>query len=78
MTDVMQAATVPAVANNVRNRGDWDAMRAAVLADPGAFHGAIAARNLHWLVPLGDGNSAWLSFDGTRWSGWDAATAAPV
>ena len=53
-------------------------MRADVLADPGAFHGNVAARNLHWLVPLADGRSAWLSFDGARWSGWDAATAEPV
>ena len=73
------AQTVPAaIANPVRSRADWAAMRAAVLADPGAFHGAIAARNLHWLVALPTGGEAWLSFDGTRWSGWDAATAAPV
>jgi acrylyl-CoA reductase (NADPH)/3-hydroxypropionyl-CoA dehydratase/3-hydroxypropionyl-CoA synthetase len=30
--------------NPVRTRADWEAMRAAVLADPGAFHGDIAAR----------------------------------
>ena len=42
---------VPAPQHNpVRTRADWDAMRSAVLADPGAFHGDIAARNLHWLV----------------------------
>jgi len=62
-----------AVTNPVRTRADFDAMRAAVLADPGAFHGEVAARTLHWLV-----DGAWLSFDGTAWSGWDAATAAPV
>ncbi|PZN94332.1 MAG: acetyl-CoA synthetase [Alphaproteobacteria bacterium] len=53
-------------------------MRAAVLADPGAVHGAIAARNLHWLVALPGGGSAWLTFDGARWSGWDAVTAEAV
>ncbi len=71
-------APVPqARVNTIRSRTDWDAARAAVIADPGAFHGAIAARNLHWLVPLPTG-PAWLSFDGTNWSGWDAATAEPV
>ena len=65
------------VSNTVGDRGEWNAMRAAVLADPGAFHGAIAARNLHWLVALPAG-AAWLSFDGAGWSGWDAVTAAPV
>ena len=68
---------VPGV-NPVRTRADWETMRAAVLADPGAFHGDIAARNLHWLVTVG-GNAAWLSRDEQgRWAGWDASTAAPV
>ncbi len=57
--------------NPVRSRADWDAMRAAVLADPGAFHGSIAARNLHWLVPLDGGSKAWLTQAGEgRWTGW--------
>ena len=66
------------VSNPVRSRADWNAMRADVLADPGAFHGTVAARNLHWLVALADGRNAWLSFDGAIWSGWDAATAEAV
>ncbi|MBC7505138.1 MAG: AMP-binding protein, partial [Sandarakinorhabdus sp.] len=65
------------VSNTVRNRADWDAVRAAVLADPGAVHGAIAARNLHWLVALPAG-PAWISFDGATWSGWDAVSAVAV
>ena len=74
-----QRPAVPeAMSNPIRNRADWDAMRAAVLADPGAVHGAIAARNLHWLVTLAGGSAAWLSLDGDRWSGWDAVTAEPV
>jgi acrylyl-CoA reductase (NADPH)/3-hydroxypropionyl-CoA dehydratase/3-hydroxypropionyl-CoA synthetase len=73
-----QAGLFAPVSNPVRNRADWDAMRAAVLADPGGFHGAVASRNLHWLVPLADGRSAWLSFDGATWSGWDAETAAAI
>ncbi|WP_372919163.1 AMP-binding protein, partial [Sandarakinorhabdus sp.] len=68
---------VPGV-NPVRTRADWDAMRAQVLADPGAFHGKIAARNLHWLVDVA-GRPTWLSgAEDGRWSGWDAATAAPA
>jgi acrylyl-CoA reductase (NADPH) / 3-hydroxypropionyl-CoA dehydratase / 3-hydroxypropionyl-CoA synthetase len=68
---------VPGV-NPVRNRADWEAMRAQVLADPGAFHGRIAVGNLHWLVDVA-GRPAWLSrgADG-QWAGWDATTAAPV
>lgn len=63
-----------ALTNPVRTRADWEAMRAAVLADPGAFHGAIAAEALHWRV--GD---AWLQRDGDgTWRGWDAGTGAPV
>ncbi|KAB7648919.1 AMP-binding protein [Polymorphobacter fuscus] len=84
MTDIAtlaadaRPARLEPVSNPIRTRADWDDLRAAVVADPGAVHGAIAARNLHWLVPLADGTSAWLAFDGTGWSGWDAATAAPV
>ena len=70
--------TPPAVtANPVRTRADWDAMRAAVLADPGAFH-ADAARKLSWFVATAGPNGAWLSFAGGRWQGWDAVTAASV
>ena len=77
-TNVALVAPVPmASVNTIRSRSDWDDARRAVIADPGAFHGAIAARNLHWLVPLASG-PAWLSFDGLRWSGWDAATAEAV
>ena len=61
--------------NPVQTRDDWNAMRSAALADPGAFHGAIAARTIHWYVPdIGDAG-AWLSrAEDGRWSGWDAAT----
>ena len=73
----MIAPVSQAQVNAIRTRADWESMRAAVLADPGAFHGDMAARNLHWLVPV-PGGPAWLSFDGEKWSGWDAATAAAV
>ncbi|WDA42878.1 AMP-binding protein [Erythrobacter sp. BLCC-B19] len=65
--------------NPVRTRADWDAMRAAALADPGAFHGEIAGRNMHWFVAEAGPAGAWLArgADG-GWHGWDAATGAPV
>jgi acrylyl-CoA reductase (NADPH) / 3-hydroxypropionyl-CoA dehydratase / 3-hydroxypropionyl-CoA synthetase len=65
--------------NRVRTRADWDAMRAAALADPGAFHGEIAGRGLHWFVADCGASGAWLArgADG-HWHGWDAATALPV
>ncbi len=77
-TEIAKPPVPQAATNPIRSRADWDAMRTAVLADPGAFHGKIAARNLHWLVALPGGTSAWLSFDGARWSGWDATTAEAV
>jgi len=81
MVDLTAAARVQMLvpgANPVRTRADWETMRAQVLADPGAFHGRIAAQNLHWLVDVA-GRPAWLSrgADG-EWTGWDAETAAPV
>ncbi|MGQ9366875.1 AMP-binding protein [Azospirillum sp. ST 5-10] len=60
--------------NPIRTAEDWRSQRAACLEDPGAFHGAIAARTIHWF----DG-AAWLSRDDDgRWRGWDARTALPV
>ena len=63
--------------NPVRTRVEWEAMRAAVLTDPGAFH-ADAARQLPWFVAHVGAHGAWLSFADGHWSGWDAATAAPI
>ncbi len=54
------------------------AQRAACLADLGAFHGAIAARLLHWFVPDLGPAGAWLSRGAAGWTGWDAATLTPV
>ncbi len=65
--------------NPVRTRADWVAMRAAALADPGTFHGDIAARRIHWFVANCGPAGAWLAKDDAgAWTGWDAATAAPV
>ena len=78
VTETARGTTAAAVANPIKNRSDWDAMRAAVLVDPGAVHGEIAARNLHWLVALPGGGSAWVTHASGSWQGWDAQTAAPV
>jgi acrylyl-CoA reductase (NADPH)/3-hydroxypropionyl-CoA dehydratase/3-hydroxypropionyl-CoA synthetase len=74
-------ATPPAVApfppsrNPVRTRTDWTAMREACERDPGAFHGEIAARELHW---FDERAQAWLTLDDEgHWSGWRAADGAP-
>ncbi|MCU0814343.1 MAG: hypothetical protein MUC32_08525, partial [Burkholderiaceae bacterium] len=74
-----------ALRNPLRDRSTWERQRAACLADPGAFHGAIAKREIHWWVPAGADPAigpagAWLTFDDAsgRWQGWCAATAAPV
>ncbi|MFS0736578.1 AMP-binding protein [Sphingomonas sp. 1P06PA] len=65
--------------NPVRTRADWEAMRAAALADPGSFHGDIAARQIHWFADSIGNGGAWLSRaqDGD-WHGWDARTARPI
>ncbi|WP_051341665.1 AMP-binding protein [Azospirillum halopraeferens] len=60
--------------NPIRTAADWQRQRDACAADPGAFHGAIAARTIHWF----DG-AAWLMRDADGvWRGWDAATGAPA
>jgi len=66
--------------NPVRTRRDWEAQRAAAIADPGAFHGAIAKRQLHWFVASAGAAGAWLSFDETRsqWTGWAVDTGAAL
>ncbi|WP_353227513.1 AMP-binding protein [Novosphingobium sp.] len=63
--------------NPVLTREDWETVRASVIADPGVYHGDIAARTIHWFVAdLGD-QGAWITrgADG-RWTGWDAQTGA--
>jgi len=66
--------------NPVRSRADWERMRAAAQADPGAFHGDIAKREIHWFVATVGAHGAWLIHEETRglWTGWDALSAAPV
>lgn len=65
--------------NPIADRSDWERMRVEVLADPGAFHGAIAAQTMHWFVATVGVAGAWLSkgSDG-RWTGWDAQSGDAV
>ncbi len=76
---VCEFSGVTAIMNPIRTRSDWEAMRHAALADPGGFHGDIAARGIHWLVGDAEGTGAWLSRgDDGAWCGWDAVTGEPV
>jgi acrylyl-CoA reductase (NADPH) / 3-hydroxypropionyl-CoA dehydratase / 3-hydroxypropionyl-CoA synthetase len=73
-----RTAPVPqAQTNPIKSRADWERQRAAALADPGAFHGAIARRQIHWYVAS---KNAWLTYDdkSKRWNGWDATSGAAV
>jgi acrylyl-CoA reductase (NADPH) / 3-hydroxypropionyl-CoA dehydratase / 3-hydroxypropionyl-CoA synthetase len=80
MLEASRHAAVPAALHNpVVTRCDWDRMRAAVLADSGAFHGGIAARTMHWFIADIGRAGAWLSrSDDGRWTGWDAQSAEPL
>ncbi|HYN60797.1 MAG TPA: acetyl-coenzyme A synthetase N-terminal domain-containing protein, partial [Rubrivivax sp.] len=51
MATAAGSAAVPqAQTNPVRSRTVWEQQRAAALANPGAFHGDIAKRQIHWFV----------------------------
>ncbi len=79
LSATVTAAAPTASVNPVRTRAEWDAMRAAVLSDPGTFHGDIAAQRIHWFVADQGTEGAWLSRDAAgQWSGWDAATGDPL
>ena len=80
---VVPAPVVPAPQarrNPIRTRADWERMRAECLADPGRFHGEIAKRELHWFHAATGPAGAWITWDDPQqeWTGFDAATGAPV
>ena len=57
-------------------------MRQACLVDPGAFHGDIAASEIHWFIAQVGEHGAWLKSEQPRgepadWVGWDAASGKP-
>ncbi|MCU0649446.1 MAG: AMP-binding protein [Gemmatimonadaceae bacterium] len=69
----------PASRHTLTTRAAWDAARAACAADPGAYHGTIARRTLHWFVREVGQHGAWITQgDDGRWHGIDAATAEAV
>jgi acrylyl-CoA reductase (NADPH)/3-hydroxypropionyl-CoA dehydratase/3-hydroxypropionyl-CoA synthetase len=55
-------------------------MRAACRHDPGGFHGAIAKRQICWLLENQGEAGAWAYFDeiGACWTGWDARSGAAL
>jgi len=71
---------IDAVSGDVGRLRDADheaALRERALADPGAFHGDIAASELHWFDrELG----AWLNFDAAAgvWRGFHGTTGQPL
>ncbi|MDZ7628336.1 MAG: AMP-binding protein [Parvularculaceae bacterium] len=66
--------------NPIRERSDWFRMRKECAGDPGAFHGAIAKSEIHWLAARPDGRQSWITWnpEASQWTGWDAQTLAPV
>ncbi|NKE36590.1 AMP-binding protein [Natronococcus sp. JC468] len=59
--------------NPIQTRDDWERYRERAREDPGAFHGSIAKREIHWYH---DDEGAWLSWDDEdgAWDGFDAET----
>jgi acrylyl-CoA reductase (NADPH)/3-hydroxypropionyl-CoA dehydratase/3-hydroxypropionyl-CoA synthetase len=80
-SDTPPAVTPPrANVNPLRDRAAFEAAREACVRDPGAFHGEMARRNVHWLVPSVGAHGAWITFDPARgaWTGFDARSGARV
>jgi acrylyl-CoA reductase (NADPH) / 3-hydroxypropionyl-CoA dehydratase / 3-hydroxypropionyl-CoA synthetase len=82
LPDSLALPVTPPVArvNPIRTRADWEAQRAACSANPGAFHGDIAKRTLHWFDAAVGMHGAWICWDASanRWTGFDAKTGASV
>ena len=66
--------------NPYSSRVAWETARAACERDPGAFHGDIASRELHWFEPTLGQAGAWIRYDEarSRWLGFDATCGAPI
>jgi acrylyl-CoA reductase (NADPH)/3-hydroxypropionyl-CoA dehydratase/3-hydroxypropionyl-CoA synthetase len=81
--DVAPPAAVtprPARVNPIRDRAAWEAARVACQQDPGAFHGAIAKREIHWYDAKVGMHGAWITWSDAdnAWVGFDARTGAVV
>lgn len=66
--------------NPIRTRADWERQRSQAAEDPGAYHGEIAKREIHWFAPDEGMHGAWITWSDTtqRWEGFDARTGAEV
>ena len=66
--------------NPYSSRVAWETARAACERDPGAFHGDIASRELHWFESTLGQAGAWIRYDEarSRWLGFDAASGALI
>ncbi len=64
----------------IPDRSAFARMQSDCATDPGAFHGAIAKRQICWFIPSEGKAGAWVFFDATRscWAGWDTASCAPI
>jgi acrylyl-CoA reductase (NADPH)/3-hydroxypropionyl-CoA dehydratase/3-hydroxypropionyl-CoA synthetase len=67
-------------ANPLKTKADWQAARDACVRDPGAFHGAIAKREIHWFDASLGADGAWIHYDEAAggWRGFDARSGAAV
>ncbi|PSQ11580.1 acetyl-CoA synthetase, partial [Halobacteriales archaeon QS_7_69_60] len=64
----------PVRSNPILDADDWTAMRERARKDPGAFHGEIAKRELHWYHPDA---GTWATVTDDEWRGFDG-TCDPV
>lgn len=66
--------------NPIRTRAEWERQRESAARDPGAYHGEIAKREIHWFAPDEGMHGAWITWSDAaqRWEGFDARTGAPV
>ena len=55
----------------IQDRSSFDAMRDACAADPGAFHGSLAKRQICWFLADEGENGAWAYYDDCEghWTG---------
>ncbi len=76
-SSMVSSSRHPAARSNpIRTRADWQRQRDASQQDPGAFHGDIAARELHWFDAA---TNAWLSLGADDvWRGFDARSGDAV
>ena len=72
-----EGSAVEVRSNPIVDRGEWECQRSRAADDPGAFHGDIAKREIHWYDAA---REAWVTFEDATvcWGGWSAATGEAV